>query len=79
MKFSCIDVHFWLPFQTSIELLKFITGLEVEKNKRKHVALRFDDGQFIYFVIFPLASKSNMNFHNFKTHPVKGKSLVFKP
>ena len=20
-----------------------------------------------------------MNFHNFKTHPVKGKSLVFKP
>ena len=38
----------------------------VEKNKVKYVALRFDDGQFIYFLIFPLASKSNMNFHNFK-------------
>ena len=56
-----------------------MTGLEVEKNKRKYVALRFDDGKFIYFVIFPLATKSNMNFHNFKTRPVKEKSLVFKP
>ena len=56
-----------------------MTGLEVEKNKRKYVALRFDDGKFIYFVILPLAPKSNMNFHNLKTHPVKGKSLVFKP
>ena len=56
-----------------------MTGLEVEKNKRKYVALRFDDGQFIYFVIFPLALKSNINFHNFKTQPVKGKSQVLNP
>ena len=36
----------------------------------------------IYFVISVsplLALKSRMNFHNFKTQPVKGKSRVFNP
>ena len=54
-----------------------MTGSEVEENKRKYVALRINDGQFIYFVIFSFASKSSMNFHNLKL-PVKGKSRVFK-
>ena len=54
-----------------------MTGSEVEENKRKYVALRINNGQFIYFVIFSFASKSSMNFHNLKL-PVKGKSWVFK-
>ena len=44
----CNDFYFWLPFQTSIEFLKFLTGSEVEEDKRKYVASRFNDGQFKY-------------------------------
>ena len=77
VKSSCNDVHFWFPFQTSIELSKFITGSEVKERKRKYVVLRFNDGKFIYLVIFPLASKSRINFRNLKL-PVQGKSRVFK-
>ena len=53
-----------------------MTGSEVEENKRKYVALRINDGQFIYFVIFSFASESSMNFHNLKL-PVKGESPEF--
>ena len=55
--------------------MKFRTGSGVEENKRKNVPLRINDGQLIYFVIFPLASRSSMNFHSLKL-PVKGKPLV---
>ena len=64
-------------FRPVSNLLKLMTGSEVEENKRKYVALRINDGQFIYFVIFSFASKSSMNFNNLKL-PVKGKSRVFK-
>ena len=57
-------------------IIKFITGSEVEESKRENVALRFNDEQFINFVIFSLALKSSMNFNNL---PVQGKSQVFKP
>ena len=56
--------------------IKFITGSEVEESKRENVALRFNDGQFINFVIFSWALKSSMNFNNL---PVQGKSQVFNP
>ena len=58
-------------------IIKLISGSEFEENERKNVALRFNDWQIIYFVIFPSASKSSMNFHNLKL-PVQGKSQVFK-
>ena len=48
VKPSCNDFHFWLPFLPSIEFVKFITGSEVEENKRKCVSSRFNDGQFKY-------------------------------
>ena len=37
------------------------------------------DNSFISLLFFPLALKSNINFHNFKTQPVKGKSQVLNP
>ena len=57
----------WRPLFASIldqyRIIKFITGgSEVEENKRKYVALRINDGQFICFVIFPVASKSRCLF-----------------
>ena len=82
VRFSCSDVHFWRPFQISIELLKFITGSEVEKNKGNMSHSDSMMNNSIYFVISVsplLASKSSMNFHNFKTQPVKGQSRVFNP
>ena len=37
------------------------------------------DNSFISLFSIPLALKSNMNFHNFQTQPVKGKSQVLNP
>ena len=73
-----MTTSFGFHFRSVSNLKKFITGSGVEENKRNYVALTFNDGQFIYFVIFPLASKSSMNFHNLKL-PVKGKLQVFRP
>ena len=64
LKSSCNEVHFWLPFQTSIELLNswhnWLT--EVEESKRKNVALRFNDGQFIYCIVFLLSLEIKYEF-----------------
>ena len=76
-KFHVMTSTFGSHFRPVSNLLKLMTGSEVEENKRKYVALKINDEQFIYFVIFSFASKSSMNFHNLKLS-VKGKSRVFK-